>query len=85
MQTLATFVRRMTLGECFSMTTREIRDVMDQFVEKTMQGIELASYRRPRTHLCVDGGVSHGTSLPMAPHSDVAGGSTWHRAKSTLV
>lgn len=59
MHELATSVRHMTLGERFSMTMQEIREVMSQFIEKTRLVIRLASCRTPRevrTHLCVDRG-----------------------------
>ena len=82
----ATSVRRMTLGERIIMTAQEIREVMDQFDEKTRRGIELTSCRMPR--LVEDPpmrgqGVSHGASRPTTPHPDVAGGSSWHHAGST--
>nr|CCI55288.1 PH01B001G05.11 [Phyllostachys edulis] len=76
MHNLATSAHRMMFGERFSMTAQEIREVMDKFVEKTRQGIKLASCRRPREVVDppVRGrGVSKGASCPTAPHPIVAG------------
>ena len=87
MHELATSVCHMTLGERFSMTAQDIREAIDQFVEKTRRGIKLASYCRPREVVDppVRGrGVNHGASRPTTPHPDVAGGSSWHRVGSTL-